>query len=66
MKSLSKAHKEYIIEMIEKGDKLEWIKSYCLGADIDTSKYSSPVHINEIGKISITYRRQIFYYHVFK
>ena len=63
MKKLSKGHKEYITKMIENGDKLDWIQSYCLGAGIDTTKYSSPVHISNEGKISLTYRRETFYYY---
>lgn len=61
MKTLTKTHKEYILKMINDGDKIEWIESYCLGAGFDTKNYSSPVYISE-NKVSITYRRQTTYY----
>jgi hypothetical protein len=61
MKSLTKTHKEYILKMINDGDKIEWIESYCLGAGFDTKNYLSPVYISE-NKVSITCRRQTTYY----
>ncbi len=64
MKTLAKIHKEEIEIMISNKEKLSHIKAYCKGADFDTDNYSSPVHISENGKITITYRRLKSYYYI--
>ena len=46
--------------MLKEGD-ARFIKSYCEGSGIDTTKYSSPVYIFEDGKISLTYRNNTTY-----
>lgn len=61
MITLKKIHKEYILKMINNGDKINFIESYCLGAGIDTKNLLSPVYISK-NKISIKYRRQTTYH----
>lgn len=63
MKTLSKTHKDSILEMIKQKDNINWIKSYCKGAGFDTDKISSPVFVFE-NKITLRYRRDNSYYYI--
>lgn len=63
MASLNKIHKEIIDKMIKDNEKIRFIKSYCIGAGIDTNSYSSGVFIDE-EKIVITYRRKNYYHNI--
>jgi hypothetical protein len=62
MKKLDKRSKDYLLKMIQDGDKMRWIIAYCEGLGIDTDNYSSPVTIKG-NKISITYRNVNSYYY---
>lgn len=64
MKTLSKIHKDQIVKMINNNDKINYIKSYCTGAGFDTSKYSSPIHISDDGKLTMRYRNKNTYYFI--
>lgn len=63
MKALSKTHKDYIEKMIKEECSVNEIKGYCKGAGIDTTKYSSPVHIGS-DKVTIRYRGNNTYHQI--
>ena len=62
MKTLSKDSKNYIITLINNKDNINNIKAFCKGLGLDTSKYSSPVHIGD-NKITLKYRTINTYYY---
>jgi hypothetical protein len=62
MTTLAKSHKEYINQMIKENQSVDQFQSYCKGAGIDTTKYSSPIHIGKDNKISIRYRGEMSYH----
>ena len=64
MKTLSKIHKDYILEMIKNNEAINSIKAYCIGAGFDFTNHSSPIHINEFGKLRMRYRRENTYYYI--
>ena len=57
---LNKSTLEYINSMIKSSESINSIKAFCKGYGLDTSKYSSAVHIGE-DKISINYRGKASY-----
>ena len=61
MKKLDKKSKDYLLKMIQNGDKKSWIIAFCKGLGIDIDNYSSPITIKE-NIISITYRNINSYY----
>jgi hypothetical protein len=63
MKALSKTHKEQLDKMIKEDYSINAIKGYCKGAGIDTTKYSSGVHIGA-EKITIRYRNKNTYHQI--
>ena len=63
MKTLSKLHRDYILDLIKESNSVNRIKSYCLGAGFDTESYSSPVHITN-NKLTLRYRRNNEYYYL--
>ena len=64
MKTLAKIHKEEITKMIKENDSVRSIKAYCKGAGFDTTKYSSPIHISEGGKLTMRYRTINTYHYI--
>ena len=63
MKTLSKLHRDHILDLIKESNPINRIKSYCIGAGFDFESYSSPVHI--IGnKLTLRYRRNNEYYYI--
>jgi len=64
MKKLSKIHKDYILNMIKNNEGINNIKAYCLGAGFDVTNYSSPIHIDEFGKLTMRYRCENTYYYI--
>lgn len=65
MKKLAKIHKDYITKMIKEKERVSSFKAYCKGAGFDTTKYSSPIHIDEqTGKLTMTYRRINTYHYI--
>jgi hypothetical protein len=63
MKTLSKESRNYILNLINDKENVNRIVSFCKGLGLDTTKYSSPVHISE-SKISIRYRNESTYYSI--
>jgi hypothetical protein len=63
MKTLSKESRNYILNLINDKENVNRIVSFCKGLGLDTTKYSSPVHISE-SKISIRYRKESTYYSI--
>jgi hypothetical protein len=64
MKKLAKIHRDFILKMIQNGDKVSYIKAYCKGAGFDTDNYSSPVFISQQGKMILRYRNINSYYYI--
>tara|TARA_R110001599_G_scaffold24140_1_gene87341 strand:- start:775 stop:975 length:201 start_codon:yes stop_codon:yes gene_type:complete len=64
MKKLAKIHKDSILKMIEDNYRVSSFKAYCKGAGFDISNYSSPVYINEEGKLTLRYRNINYYYYI--
>ena len=63
MKTLSKDSRNYILNLINDKENVNRIISFCKGLGLDTTNYSSPVHISE-SKISIRYRNESTYYSI--
>lgn len=63
MKTLSKLHRDYILDLLKENNSINRIKSYCLGAGFDIESYSSPVNIIN-NKLTLRYRRNYEYYYL--
>ena len=61
MKTISKLFFDSLVNMIDDGAGINWIKAYCEGYGLNTEDTSSPVYISDT-KICITYRRVNHYY----
>ena len=64
MKTLAKIHKDQITKMINENERVSTFKAYCKGAGFDTTKYSSPIHISEEGKLTMRYRTINTYHYI--
>ena len=64
MKTLAKIHKDQITKMIKENDTALSIKSYCKGAGFNTNSYSSPIHIDANGKLTMRYRTINTYHYI--
>lgn len=64
MKALHKIHKEEITKMIDDKERVSTFLAYCKGAGFDTTKYSSPIHISEDGKLTMRYRNINTYHYI--
>ena len=64
MKTLANIHKDQITKMINENERVSTFKAYCKGAGFDTTKYSSPIHISEEGKLTMRYRTINTYHYI--